>query len=293
MTSTWTQGGHDRFGSLAVAFKAAFAGTPPAAGIRIVRTYVTELASSTQPFSFPCSGNLIVAESPEGPADGVTINSITSIPSHNWSRINPGGSQYPQLFHVDNITDCPASPGLLTGTIQASSINGTSFVYFFDIAGAAASPIDTNATCPSPSSSGGAGTGSCFNDGGQSGAGQDVADAPDIAPSTNNGLVISALNFGTGPFQSMVGAGFVFDAVWNSSESDQSFFANGDGESHIYNSSTAPLRFHYTTANRSAASWQAAATAFMAGSAASSITTPPGSGSPAVAPPSAVKAVVH
>jgi hypothetical protein len=78
---------------------------------------------------------------------------------------------------------------VLTGTIHSSALNGTSFVYFFDIAGAAASPIDTNATCPSPSSSGGAGTGSCFNFGGQNSAGQDVVDAPDITPSTANGLV--------------------------------------------------------------------------------------------------------
>ncbi len=264
LTSTWTQGTHDRFGSLAVAFKAASAGTAPAAGIRIVRMYVTEINSTTQPFSFPCSGNLLVAESPEG-TFSVPITSITSTPSHTWAAINAGGSLYAQLFHVDNITDCPAGPGMLTGTIHSSSIIGQSFVYFFDIAGAAASPVDTNATCPAPSASGGAATGSCYNSAGQSSAGQSITDAPDITPSTPNGLVISGLNFGIGPFSGMIGAGFVFDAVWNTNESDQSLFADGDGESHIYNSGATALKFQYTTANNTAAYWQAMATAFKAG----------------------------
>jgi hypothetical protein len=96
------------------------------------------------------------------------------------------------------------------------------------------------------------------------------------------GSFISALNFGTGPFKGMVGAGFVFDAVWNTNESDQSFFADGDGESHIFNSGTTPLKFHYTTANNSAASWQAMATAFQAQSGGAQPPNPPTSLSVAV-----------
>jgi hypothetical protein len=266
MASTWTQGTNDQFGSLAVAFKKASAGTAPAPGIRIIRSYVLELRANAERFSFPCSGNLIVAESPEGPGTGNTVSSITSTPSLTWSRINPGGggNLNPQLFHVDNVTTCPAPPGMLTGTINSSAPGFTTLVYFWDIAGAATSPLDIGVSCPSPSTNGGAGSGSCFNLGSQSNAGADVTNAPNITPSTANGLVISAINFGLGPIRNITGAGFVYDGISYTNESDASYFANGDGASHIFNSGTAALTFHYTMQNVSPSSWQGMATAFKA-----------------------------
>ncbi len=257
-TSTWAQSTHDNFASVAIAFKSAAAGTAPGPGIRIIREDFFSPQFQNSPFTFPCSGNLIVALTAEGSYNEDALGGITDNFGNTWNKINPG-TYSPYLFHADNATCSSALHGVvnISGSVEYDQI------VFYDITGAATVPLDTAATCPSPSTSGGVGTGSCINNGNTTIPNQDIVDAPDITPGTAHGLVLSALNDGIGPASSSIN--YTFDPVWYTSSTDQSWFNWGDGISHAYNPDTSPLNFGYHWANNGTlTTWNAMATAFKA-----------------------------
>jgi hypothetical protein len=257
-TSTWAQTTHDPFASLAIAFRAAAAGTAPGSGIRIIREQAFEPLFQSSPFTFPCSGNLLIAMTPESSLNEDNFGSITSSPINTWNMINPGTNS-PFLFHADNATSSSA----LRGTINVLGPLRYDYFIFYDITGAATAPLDTAAVCPSPSTSGGVGSGSCINNGIMTSVNQDIVHAPDITPSTANGLVIASVNDGIGPASDSIN--YTFSLVWYPGATDNNWFNYGDGASHYYNPDTSPLNFGYHWANSGDLTvWNAMATAFKA-----------------------------
>src|SRR5712664_4101870 len=130
---TLTGGGSDTWNGVAVALKAAAAGTAPAAsGIRIVSlVHETNAAPpATWVAEFPSRGNLIVVRVNEDP----NLTSITDSNGNTFVR----STTSPQIWHADN-----ATTGLnLKVTLHFSAAPGNRTILLFDITGAAAAPED-------------------------------------------------------------------------------------------------------------------------------------------------------
>jgi hypothetical protein len=132
-------------------------------------------------------------------------------------------------------------------------------VVLYDITGAATAPFDTSAAATvNQGAPGGLTCGSV--------PASDTPHAPDITPTTANGLVIGVLNDGTGPPCSMMSPGFTFDAAIYNGQDDSStgLLDSSDGYSHIYNTSASTLNFGYHWANATSTGGHALAAAFKA-----------------------------
>jgi hypothetical protein len=141
------QGTQNTFGSVAMAFKSATAGTAPAAtGIRIIHKYDAIISpTSTTTLLFPSSGNLTIA-SFSIPVNQNSITSITDNLGNTYTKENPNSGACagigPQLFHADNATTGNGQ----TLTINQSTITAVTDVSMYDVTGAATSPWAQN-TC--------------------------------------------------------------------------------------------------------------------------------------------------
>ena len=245
-TLTVTQGsGTDHFNTIAIAFKAAAAGTAPASGIRIQNmqhTFHPWPGSST--VSLPSSGNLLALTAPVNTGQDA-ITSVRDSKGNAWTKVAGESLDSPQVWYAVN-----ATPGSDL-TISFNVANNTGIIVIaWDIAGASTAPFDkfTEAT------------------GAQAHAGDDITNAPLITPSTAHGLVIGLVNEYTGPPTSMIGAGYVADHVYYAGETDSSLMDMGDGTAHIYNSDTSQLSFGWhQTSHPPTSGWFAIAVAFKSG----------------------------
>jgi len=244
-TLTAAQGSGDRFNTIAIAFKAAAAGTAPASGIHIQNvqhTFHPFPGSST--VNLPSSGNLLALTAPVNTGQDA-ISSVTDSKGNHWTKVAGESSFSPQVWYAAN-----AAPGSDL-TISFNVANNTGIIVMaWDIAGASTAPFDkfTEAT------------------GAQATAGADITSAPVITPSTAHGLVFGLVNQYTGPPTSMIGAGYVADHVYYTGNTDGSLMDMGDGTAHIYNSDTSQLSFGWHQTNHPPTSgWFAIAVAFKSG----------------------------
>jgi hypothetical protein len=233
-------GSNDRFNTVVIALKSAAAGTPPPPGIRIVHKYdvFPPLPNTVQ---FPSSGNLMVVTLTVSP-NQERVTSVTDSNGNNYTNIPLGGDN-PQLFY--------AAAASTSSTLRVTIVTGGGGqgVTMYDVAGAATSPFDKSA--------------SAF---GAISASADITHAPDITPSTPNGLVFAVLNMGEGPPSGSIRTNYVFDSVYYTGEIDGSLMNSGDGRGHIYNSNTSTLAFGYHVRNIASSAWSGSAVAFKAGS---------------------------
>jgi len=246
-TITVAQGsGSDRFNTIAIAFKAAAAGTAPASSaIRIQNvqhTFHPWPGSST--VNLPSSGNLMVLTAPVNTGQDA-ITSVRDSKGNAWTKVAGESSFSPQVWYAAN-----ASPGSDL-TISFNMANNTGIIVMaWDIAGASTAPFDKFIEAT----------------GAQARAGDDITNAPVITPSTAHGLVFGLVNEYTGPPTSMIGAGYVADHVYYAGQTDGSIMDMGDGTAHIYNSDTSQLSFGWRQTNHPATSgWFAIAVAFKSG----------------------------
>jgi hypothetical protein len=242
-TITVAQSVNDNYNTIAIAFKAANAGTAPGRGIRIVHMQHQLYGNAgTRTASFPATGNLVVMSAAVA-ANQNAINAVSDNKGNTWTRSTAGVAS-PQLFYASNAT---------TGTdmsVNVTVANGNGLVIIlWDIAGAATSPFDSEVQA----------------NGAQSGAGDDIVNAPLIRPATANGLVIAVINEYTGPPSSMIGAGQVADHIFYAGETDASLMDFGDGTAHIFNADASPIAFGWRQTNHPPTSgWTAIAVAFKA-----------------------------
>src|SRR6267143_713450 len=267
---TFSQTTHDSFASLAIAIKAGSGGAAPGSGISIIRSQMAYIVSSSGAtvVPFPTSGNLVIMCNEAG-TFGSSLTSVTDSNSNTYTVIAGITAGVPELYHADNAT----TGNNLVVTLHTTTRSGNDLVAMYDVAGAASSPLDTAATAANSSTLTAAGRGATKNSATQLNAGDALADAPSIVPSTANGLVFGSMNIGLGP--SSGSSAFTYDyipATWNSGGGDNNGFGNGDGMSHYFNPNTFTVNFGYTMANASAATWNALAAAFKAGT---GDTTPP------------------
>lgn len=235
-----TGGGTDTWTGVALALKAAPAGTAPSGGIRI-RSLIHETNSAppaTWTVQFPSAGNLLVLRVNADP----NLRSITDTNSNTWVKdVGGAGSVEPQIWHAANPT-----PGLaLRVTLHFSGTPANRTILLYDVTGAAtSSPVDstqdnTDALCPITSSS------------------YDLNNQPTITPASAGGLTIAALGMGIGPvdgFSPGAPTGAIYDFVYHTGDVDSDRMDSGDGAAHLFNPDTSVEHWNYRIPNVGAVS---------------------------------------
>jgi hypothetical protein len=237
ITST---GDTETYNCVAVALKAANAGTPIPSGIHVNKIIHFTGANIATNWSLlaPATGNLrVISSTTQGATAAVSDNE-----SGTWTK---KGSAACILFSPNK----SANAGL---KLTITGFGGqNSSVQFWDIQGAAASPFDTFAE-----------TSNLFSNV------TVINDCPDITPTTTNGLVIAneALGFGPGlGFASGAPAGAVFDFVHYDSQTDSSDYDNSDCLGHVYNATTTAQTWNWSITSQANNSGACVAAAFKHG----------------------------
>jgi hypothetical protein len=236
------------YSSVAIALKAARAGTAPAAGIRIVGAQHNSVPGtiSTVNLQFPSTGNLIAAMWIGFGDPNCHIDSITD--SNGNTYTTPGASVDNsfagdgQVFYAAKAT----TGASLTLTVPLNRQGNGSTLVLYDITGAADSPYDTWAT----------GTGY------QSDAG-DLTTVT-LTPSTAKGLVLDEVGINNGTVGNTVGSSYLFDAATYPTEhGGQNPLDQDNGWGHFYNPDTSPVTFTWTLLHQAPATdWVGVAAAF-------------------------------
>jgi hypothetical protein len=246
ISPSFTPSGSATWGSLAIALKAASAGTAPGSGIRIVHVQYTLIGSLTTgsnaaplPLQFPSSGNLLV-----GVFNYVQIASVSDSAGNTWScpaaLLSEGANngQYAQIVYAANASTSPNLSGITLTLSNGSSGGQTyqSFLVLYDVAGAATSPYDTGSTANGQQTSNG-----------------DLTTVS-ITPSTSNGLVFGEVEIGFQTINGLVGPGYILDSVVNTQDDDNpggpgtqnSSLDEDNGCGHVYNANIDELNFEWT-----------------------------------------------
>jgi hypothetical protein len=217
MTITHSTSG-EGYNALAVALKAAIAGTAPnPQGIRILKiAHGTNGAPpTTWPLHFPSAGNLLVVIVCQ--SEIITITSVTDSNGNSYTKYEPATDE-PQFWVAANAT----TSSDLKITINSSGTPQNSSVLMYDIIGADSNPKDGQAD---------------LSGGGISAGSNTISDAPSLTP-VSQGLTIASVSFGTGPsdgFASGAPARAIFDYVSYTGETDSDRMDNADGRAHLYN----------------------------------------------------------
>ena len=251
----YQSGTADTWGVAAIAFKASpGAGTAPS-GMYIAHEIVEVPGATSDTIQLPCSGNLWVALGSTTPTQA-KINSITDSDSNTWSWIGTSTSQ-PQIFHADNAA-C-SNNNTRTATITMSSVATPDPIYFYDVVGAAASPLDTSVTTSTSGASAAAGL---VNSGAQNQLHYSVSSTScpnsansnsvlNFTPSTNSGIAFVVENNGEGPECGASSTGNVLDSDWFHGENDSccGTLSSSSGYGHLAYSNAVQQTFTFNWAN--------------------------------------------
>jgi len=241
VTPSFTIGGNsEAFNIVAMAFKAATAGTNPTGMYILHEQHLSISQSGSQTSYFVSSGNLLVASVDTGVQQSVvTINGCS--PSNTWTAINQGGP-FPQFFYLASSTSFSTN---LHCTVSLSVGGYNQMLVVYDVVGAATSPFDSLGPI-------GQGIGATITD--------------TVTPTKQPGIAFAAENTGNGPGSGMNDAGFIWDNTPYTGETDGGQLNNGDGWAHFFYNSTSQITFSWNQSITS--SWmQADAITFKSGTA--------------------------
>ena len=238
------------FASIAIALKAANAGTPPPPGIRVVRVQhnsIQPYASSPVRLQFPSTGNLLIVSWIGVP--GHDLSSVTDGNGNSYLSTGPafgyGLSGDNQIFYAASAVTGTTLTGPNLSTM-GTDISGSTAV-LFDVRGAAAAPYDNTA---------GRGTAS-----GTLSSSANVA-AASISPTTTNGLVISSIGIDSNTIAG-VSPGNLLSIVPSPISSPNPVDQN-NGWALFYNSAAGPCNFVWSPQGGAVEDWASIAVAFMA-----------------------------
>jgi hypothetical protein len=237
----------DRFNSVSVALLVAGAGGSLPSGIHVNKiiheTWVALSSGATMTLQLPTTGNLRILALPAG-QDNIDITSITDSDGSTWNVEQTGGDS-PQIWYAANRS---ANPNL-TVAIHTSGPSPTNSARFYDVQGAAASPLDvaagTNATACSLVNS--------------------INNQPSITPTATGELVIATMGIGQGPGLGMASgapSGAIWDLTTYTGELDLDLMENADALAHLYNATTATENWNWTITSVLSNSCAAEAVAF-------------------------------
>jgi len=247
---TFNMSSADSWNSVAVALLSASSGTAPPAGIRIVHMQEESIPpgqSSPIPLQFPCSGNLIITASNDGPGFDIANISDSNGNTHTQigTALNDGSvSGDVQTFYAANAVT--SSTMAIIFSMTGSPTGGSTF-FLYDVTGTASSPYDSTAGRQTT-------TGSQETTGAIAG--------PTITPSTPNGLVITQIAVTS---NSIIGVspgnflGTIPNPLGQTNPTDEN---NGWG--FEYNTSTTSRQYLWTTQGGPVQGWRSTAVAFIA-----------------------------
>lgn len=253
-----TASGSSTWGSVALALKSALAGTGHRPGIHIVRVQHTLLAAAvaqgrTTPIvmQFPSSGNLLVGMFNSG---DVTATSISDNAHNNWVSAAHASETnvVSQIFYAANASTSRTLGGI---NVTLSGKTGSDITFIlYDVAGAAAEPLDEAVTASGDQTSGG------------------NLITVSLTPTTNDVLVFNQTAIDLHTINGLVGPGFVLDAIVNAYDNDDpqhggtntSTLDEDNGYGHIYTKNPIPELFVYTYTHLGAGvqTWGSASVAF-------------------------------
>lgn len=218
----------DSYNCAAVALKVASAGNGIPAGIHINAihhfTNVGTTNVTTWKLHVPFTGNLRAMFTNE--TGVINITGIVDSDGNTWTKYQPSADE-PQCWYKENTTANPNAT--VTLTISGTPARGSP--RFFDIQGAAVSPIGAEAATPSHGVS----------------STTVVTNQPTITPQAANSLIINAGILGQGPGLAVTSpAGAIWDLCTYSFEIDVDNMENADLLAHYYNSSTAAENWNWT-----------------------------------------------
>jgi hypothetical protein len=237
---TITQTTSTNWVSAAIALKAGSSGSGPGAGIVVKRTqqqYVSNVTLTSNQFilQFPCTGNLLIAAWIAQAGDDIT--NITDSNGNTWyqvgSVLSNGGDV--QLWYAPN-----ATPSLsLTITMTMGTLTSLNYdsMQFYDVSGAATSPLGNTGT----------------NTGSQ-GTGGNLTVSNILTPAKANGLCI---------FEIVVES----QSIWGISAPSASSYNPPDqnnGWADYYNPDTSTISVTWTTNGSAVQAWAMRATEFQA-----------------------------
>ena len=253
---TMTMGTSDPWISAAVLLKTGSAGAVPS-GMRIVHLDHENIPTHTSsggngnPFpnptilQLPCSGNLEVAQMGGG-NPGNLITGMTDSNGNSWKQAGPTltyGDTDLQTFYAASAS-CSST---LKVTVQWNSTDGDQSILFYDVAGAAASPLDTTASATG--SQGTPGNLTAFS----------------ITPSTSSTEIIFAMmpvdfNTVTGLVNGLNDANmFSGEALSGPEPVDEN---NGWGHFVVSSTNPVPVTWTFITNSLAAGAWSSMASAF-------------------------------
>jgi hypothetical protein len=248
----------DQWNVAAMSFKSSATGTAPS-GMYIAREFSTSPPQSGTgaTIQVPCDGHLFVATGSttaaqfdlySGKVDGTS--SWSDSDSNTYSTLVATGA--PQILYAANAT-C-TNPNQRTVSVAWTNHGSPDPIEFYDIVGAASSPLDTSATT---STSGATATSGFVKSGSQSQAHYATGSATcsnsansntslNFTPSTSSGLAIVVDNNGQGPdFCDTGTAGNVVDNAWMKSMDDAccGSMNSSSGYGHIFYSSSSQMTY--------------------------------------------------
>lgn len=236
-----TLGSSQHWVSVAVFLATGQAGGVPT-GMRIVHLDHQSLATSNTPgdvqftspthYQIPSSGNLIVAMMGGG-YQGGTITSLTDSNSNSWQQagsvyqFSGGSANTVQTMYAGNAN---ASNNLAV-TVGWSNTNGDFNILFYDVAGAAAQPLDT--------ANGTAGTAANFGS---------YTPPFTISPAAAGELVLTDIIVDFNTISGMTQSGQLFDADWFSGEapSGPQPLDQNNGWGHLVSVSSSAINFTWS-----------------------------------------------
>ena len=245
ITAAFTTSGSATWGTIAMAFKSATAGTPPPSGIRVFGVHTLSLsdpnnltgANVLNVLQFPAIGNLVAInyQSYAHKISGITDNKSNTWTIRSGAFNSNGGGFVAQICFAANATTGAGYGGI---TFAFTGTAGYDVVQLFDIVNAQSSPFDTESNA----------------------FGQQIANGNlstvAITPSTINGLVISntVIDFNTIADTVSAATGYISDVVVHDKLDNNvgpnttlpSSLCEDGGYAHVYNSSLATLTFVYS-----------------------------------------------
>jgi hypothetical protein len=251
ITPTLGMAPSQNFNSVAIALKAATAGTPPPAGIRVARLQHNSIpanANTPLPLQFPCTGNLIVVA-----WVGVPGHNLIGVTDHNNNPYLSAGPAFElglsgnnQIYYAASASTATTLVGPTLTTSGNSDPSGSTAL-LFDIRGAAASPLDMGAGLATASATQGT---------------PGSVTAATISPTTSNGLVISSIGVDSNTINGVSPGNFLSSLpapVSSPNPVDQN-----NGWALFYNATPGPLTFVWTSQGGPVNDWASIAAAFKA-----------------------------
>lgn len=237
----------DAYSCLAVALKRGPGGTMPPTNATYIYREMHETVATTgisNNFYLNYDGNLLVLASSIGPNNGEALTNVTDYVGRSYWKV-PAVTGWCTTYYASNYSAVTRPPVKVIVRTDHTAYNAPYCVY--DVVNASPFPYDTFAEAG----------------GTQSGNNAPFADAPDITPTTANGLVIDVVEMGQGPPATQTQAGATADfTFFYPGQDDSSTFDAGDGYSHIFNATTAQIKFGFTSTNSATSGWGTLATAF-------------------------------